>query len=214
MRRFPSFLEASRPVALRVPVPGGKNLLITRFIARASWGTARARRCCRAKTVSEVTNDGRSPSRVPEESCPQGSERRRVGCYSGPDYGALYSSEFGLAKDYLASIYLAAELSLLACLPVAWLSIEFLDAFLKELARLARDGGASAAGIVARIPQSVATSLARHGPILRTGSLPRRSFDGRYRRRLYEDYGLFNDKGLGLINASGWTWKRFMSSFK
>jgi len=36
----------------------------------------------------------------------------------------------------------------------------------------------------------------------RTSCFCRHSFDGRYRKRVYEDYGLFNDRGLGLINAA------------
>ena len=90
---------------------------------------------------------------------------------------------------------------LLSCAPLAWLAIEFSDEFFKELAVLARIGGKTAAGAVARTPEAFANVLARAWDRL-NAVFTRHSFDGRYRQRLYEDYGLFNDRGLGLINAA------------
>jgi len=90
---------------------------------------------------------------------------------------------------------------LIACAPIAWIVIEFLDAFFKELVALARGGGSSAARALGRGSEAFKNVLGRGWDKV-VVCLSRRSFDGCYRKRLHEDYGLFNDRGLGLINAA------------
>jgi energy-coupling factor transporter ATP-binding protein EcfA2 len=90
---------------------------------------------------------------------------------------------------------------IVAGVPVAWILIVFLAAFFKELGVLASSGGRSAAQAVAHAPEALKNVLGR-GWDRAAACLSGWSFDGRYRRRLYEDYGPFNDRGLGLINAN------------
>lgn len=104
-------------------------------------------------------------------------------------------------KEALARLPRWGVVLVVACAPVAWLAIEFVDSFFKELAALARQGGESAARAFGKVPEAIKNVLGR-GWDRAAACLSRRTFDGRYRKRLFEDYGLFNDRGLGLINAS------------
>ena len=79
-------------------------------------------------------------------------------------------------------------LLVVAVLPIAWISLEFLDAFLSELAKLARDGGKSTAGRIAKVPQAIA-NVAQRGYERVRAITNQWNFDRRYRRRIYEDYG-------------------------
>jgi hypothetical protein len=88
-----------------------------------------------------------------------------------------------------------------ACAPVAWLLVEFVVAFFGELSRLAHDGGVSVAGMTGQIPRAFINVLERATARVKT-FLVRWNFERRYRRRLYEDYALFNDRSLGLINPT------------
>ena len=104
-------------------------------------------------------------------------------------------------KETVSRLPRWALVLIVAGAPVAWILFEFLGAFFKELGVLAGSGGRSAAQAVGHTPEAVKNVFGRGWDKIAAFSC-RRSFDGRYRRRLYEDYGIFNDRGLGLINAA------------
>jgi hypothetical protein len=90
---------------------------------------------------------------------------------------------------------------IIVALPVSWIALEFLDACLSELAKLARDGGKSTASGIVKLPRAIA-NVAQRGYERVDAFTNKWNFDRRYFRRIYEDYGLVNDRGLGLINAA------------
>lgn len=83
----------------------------------------------------------------------------------------------------------------------AWLITEFLFAFFIELRSYAQVSGRTAAQVVAHAPAALLTVGRRAIERIHKWSASL-SFERRYKRRIYEDYGLFNDRGLGLINTA------------
>ena len=114
---------------------------------------------------------------------------------------ARYRLDAATWKETVSRLPSWALVLIAASAPVAWILVGFLAAFFKELGVLASSGGKHAARSVGNMPEAVKNVLGRGWDKV-AACLSRRSFDGRYRRRLYEDYGLFNDRGLGLINAA------------
>jgi energy-coupling factor transporter ATP-binding protein EcfA2 len=129
---------------------------------------------------------------------------KTIGALAVPALAALaarYHLDTATWKETVSRLPVWGLALILAGAPTAWILIAFLGAFFKELGALASSGGRSAAQAVAHAPEALKNVLGRGWDRV-AACLYRRSFDGRYRRRLYEDYGLFNDRGLGLINAA------------
>jgi hypothetical protein len=77
---------------------------------------------------------------------------------------------------------------ILAVSPLLAVLVAFIDSFVRELIKLARGSGQSSAQLLWRAPEAFRNVSARQWNRI-AAALSHHTFDGRYRQRIYEDYG-------------------------